>query len=159
MFINPITEHKKIQFRSTWVTVKKEDYFILRVAQFNSHANLRCWHNLIHIMHDDVTLPDSSTGSTGVVVTFKSKVAASTASSGENRKSKGSRARSKVKQIARTATRRPSHITAHVCINANLNFPLRENTTPYWIRSGLQLQQYQVRAAKALFDVIMHKVY
>ena len=60
----------------------------------------------------------------GVVVTLKSKMATSSASGGGNSKNLGSRAISKVKQIARAATRRPSHIrtSQHYC---HLNFSLR----------------------------------
>ena len=67
-------------------------------------------------MHDYVTRPE---GSMGVVVVEKSKTAASSTSSGGISKIIGSFDLSKLKQIARDATRRPSHIKTHVSITAN----------------------------------------
>ena len=71
---------------------------------------------VIDLMHNGLARPPK--GSMGVVVTLKFKMVASSASSGGNSKSTGSRARSKVKQIALVATRRPSHIRTHVSIIA-----------------------------------------
>ena len=44
----------------------------------------------------------------------------------------------------------------HFC---HLNFPLRGNSTPYWIHAYFTTTTMHVRAAKALFNVIMHKIY
>ena len=56
----------------------------------------------------------------------------------------------KLNQIVWAANRWPSHIRRcqHYC---HLNFPLRGNTTPYWIRSRLQLPQCTLELQKHCF--------
>ena len=100
-------------------------------------------------MHDDVTRPE---GNLGVEVTLKSKMAAISASSGGNSKMivLFDPSESSTNRLSRHSTAQPYQNTCqHYC---HLNFSLRGNTTPYWIRSRPQLSQ-------CTFVRIMHKVY
>ena len=67
-------------------------------------------------------------GSMGVLLTIKSKMAASNAGSGANSKSTGSRPIWKLKQIALATTTLPSHIRTHVNIT-NYIITAREGFT------------------------------
>ena len=107
-------------------------------------------------MHDDVTRPK---GSTVVVVTLKSKMAAGSASSGGNSKSAASviYLKAQTNRPSRYSTAQPHTNTCqHYC---HLNFPLRRKSDAILNSCVTATTTMHVRAAKALFYVIMHKVY
>ena len=89
-------------------------------------------------MHDDVTCPE---GIMGVVIRLKSKMAASSASSGENSRMMDSfdLSESENKSPECYTTAQPHQNTCQH--NFHLNFPLRGNTQPYSIHLCLKLPQ------------------
>ena len=93
---------------------------------------------IIDLMYDDVTSPE---GSMGVVVTLKSKMAVSSASNEGNSKIIVSFDLSESSNKSpEPLLDGPEHVRTcqHYC---HLNFPLRGNTTPYWIRAWIHLPQ------------------
>ena len=87
---------------------------------------------------------------------LKSKMAVSSASSG-NSKVWDLELDPKLKQTARAATRRPSHIRTHVSIAA-IKFPASGKYDVILDSFVAITPTMHVRGEKALFDVIMHKI-
>ena len=104
-------------------------------------------------MPNDVARPERQHGT---VVTLKSKMAASHgASSGGNSKCMAYKARSKVKQVARAATRRPSHIRTRVSITV-IKLPALEKYDAIFDSFVTTTPTMDVQAGKALLDVIIY---
>ena len=116
---------------------------------------------LIELLQNDLTHPK---GSTGVVATLKSKMAAASVSSGTEHSVVGEiieirdLARARFKLNERYSTAQPRQNT---CTSALLpfKFPASGKYDTILDLLATTTPTIHLRTAKALFDVIMHKVY